>query len=243
MPTPVKLFVEVGQRIGRGVVTEPEIRIPHSRQGTQRAARLICDCGTVYEVAIGSLLKGHTKSCGCLRRDYKRNISPDQLARMRIRNSTHGQRRHPLYKTWWNAIERCHNPKSPSWRNYGARGISVCPDWHDVAEFIGWIDANLGPRPKGCSLDRIDGTGDYRPGNVRWATAAQQSANRRSWGRRPNDLQIQADILAAAAARAKAERVSLAEVATMLLREYANGHLRLDLAGGDADLRKAEFSA
>ena len=77
-------------------------------------------------------------------------------------------------------LNRCENPDSRSYGNYGGRGISVYPDWHDVTAGVAWIDAKLGPRPEGCSLDRIDNDGNYEPGNVRWATALQQAGNRRT---------------------------------------------------------------
>lgn len=75
-------------------------------------------------------------------------------------------------------IARCENPSDHNYPGYGGRGIAVCADWRDPSVFIAWIEANLGPRPDGMSLDRWpDNDGDYEPGNVRWATAAQQRAN------------------------------------------------------------------
>ena len=77
-------------------------------------------------------------------------------------------------------LARCEDPESRSYRNYGRRGITVCPEWHDVAVFIAWIEANLGPRPVGMTLDRWpDNDGNYEPGNVRWATWPEQHANKR----------------------------------------------------------------
>ena len=79
------------------------------------------------------------------------------------------------YRSWTGMIQRCTNPKAPNFHKYGARGIGVCVRWRDFVLFL----ADMGPRPPGTSLDRIDGTKDYEPGNVRWSDARTQNANRR----------------------------------------------------------------
>lgn len=86
----------------------------------------------------------------------------------------HGQWRHPLYKTWCNMLSRCENPNDHAYSNYGGRGISVCPEWHDINSFV----LDMGPRPDGASLDRINGDGNYEPSNCRWASMTTQSRNR-----------------------------------------------------------------
>jgi hypothetical protein len=78
-------------------------------------------------------------------------------------------------KTLWKSmVQRCTNPRNPSYPSYGARGITVCDRWRSYAQFA----ADMGPRPEGASLDRIDGTKGYEPGNVRWATKKEQGLNR-----------------------------------------------------------------
>jgi hypothetical protein len=161
-----KLFAEVGQRFGRGVVIEPEIRLAARNR---RGARLRCDCGNEYEAALLSLFAGKTQSCSCLQREVAGRSAP----------RTHGLTRHPLYQTWGGMMDRCYNDKREDFIHYGGRGIEVCPEWHDVAVFIAWIEANLGPRPEGLTLDRTGVNGNYEPGNVRWATRAEQARNRR----------------------------------------------------------------
>jgi hypothetical protein len=98
---------------------------------------------------------------------------------MRPPTPTHGLSRHYLYPTWNMMIARCERPNNDSYQYYGERGIRVCERWHDVALFIEDIERDLGPRPDGMTLDRIDPDSDYGPGLVRWATAAQQRANQR----------------------------------------------------------------
>ena len=93
---------------------------------------------------------------------------------------THGLSRHPQYSTWKAMRRRCENPDDVAYPNYGARGIRVCDEWRqDVAAFVSYVEKVLGPRPEGLTLDRIDNDGHYEPGNLRWATKAEQTHNRR----------------------------------------------------------------
>ena len=117
-----------------------------------------CECGTTRVVRAGHLRHGSSRSCGCAR------VGP----------VVHGHARkgdeHPLYGTWKAMHERCRKHL-----NYAGRGITVCERWASFAVFL----ADIGERPPGTSLDRIDNDGDYEPGNVRWATPVEQAANRR----------------------------------------------------------------
>lgn len=82
----------------------------------------------------------------------------------------------PEYHSWACMIQRCTNPRRESWAHYGGRGIAVCEEWLDsFDQFL----ADMGPRPAGTSLDRIDVNEGYSPSNCRWATASEQSRNRR----------------------------------------------------------------
>lgn len=95
-----------------------------------------------------------------------------------------------LYQIWTGMLARCNKPSAKGYAYYGGRGIRVFEDWDDdcscgFEEFAAYILGTLGPPPQGCTLDRIDVDGDYEPGNLRWATAAEQIANRRPRGSTP----------------------------------------------------------
>lgn len=81
----------------------------------------------------------------------------------------------PLYHTWMGMKQRCANPKHGKYPRYGGRGITVCERWMTFSNFL----ADMGERPEGKTLDRIDNERGYEPGNVRWATPKEQMANRR----------------------------------------------------------------
>lgn len=164
------LFVELGQRIGRGVVIEPEVRVrsrPDRPAGMGRGARLLCDCGNVYEDLISRLVgtgpKPRRMSCGC----GNRGRPPG--------NRTHGMTRTPTYTSWSAMKARCLNPRDPYYADYGGRGITVCERWLRFDAFF----ADMGERPRGRTLDRIDANGNYEAGNCRWATYKEQTHNTR----------------------------------------------------------------
>lgn len=156
-----------GKRVGRLTVLEPA---DVSRAGEQRW-HCACDCGKRTIVRGGKLRRAETKSCGCLMLEHIRR----NARRMATR---HGMSSEPEYKCWEGIKQRCLNPRHPWYSEYGGRGITVHPEW--AADFLAFF-AYVGERPGfEYSLDRIDNNKGYVPGNVRWATYAEQAANRRA---------------------------------------------------------------
>lgn len=89
-------------------------------------------------------------------------------------SKTHGLSRTPTYEIWKGMRKRCNNPNAISYPYYGGKGIKVCQRWERFENFL----SDMGERPDGCSIDRIDCLGDYEPSNCRWSTPKEQAANR-----------------------------------------------------------------
>ena len=132
-----------------------------------------CDCGTSLEVRGASLTRTYrpTRSCGCLQKDAATETG---LAN-RVHGHTVGGRRSRTFTTWDAMLKRCEQPKSHDFKYYGGRGVGVCQRWHDFTAFL----ADMGERPAGMTLDRIDPYGNYGKDNCRWSTPAEQARNRR----------------------------------------------------------------
>ena len=157
----------IDRRFGRLVVDK------YAGQSKRNACWLCrCDCGGLLIVIGHNLTGGNTQSCGCLRVDM-----------LRARTRTHGHAplhapRSPTYQSWTAMRSRCmsRRPNDRRALDYGLRGITCCVRWNSFEAFL----ADMGERPAGTSLDRVDVNGNYEPSNCRWATAAQQTRNRRT---------------------------------------------------------------
>lgn len=159
-----------GQRFGRLLVLS---RAPNgiSRGGRSKVFwNCICACTKEAVVQSNNLTTGNSQSCGC----WQSELTV-------ARQSTHGHsvrgKMTRTYECWESMIQRCTNPRCKAFSNYGGRGIKVCKRWRDSFEaFL----ADMGEKPTGLQIDRIENDGNYEPSNCKWATRKEEARNKRS---------------------------------------------------------------
>ncbi len=141
------------------------------RQGSTRIYLVRCnECGTEREKSYTEAQRDGQKQCTC-------KMTKSEYSA--LGGHKHGMSGTPEHQAWFNMRQRCNYEKHTSYKNYGGRGIKVCPEWDNDNDGFQQFFDHTGPRPEGQSLDRIDAHGDYEPGNVRWATKDLQEANKR----------------------------------------------------------------
>lgn len=152
-----------GKRFGRLVVL--------NQAGRDNAGRVVwkceCDCGKVKSISSNLLLSGRSVSCGCYKKDYLSIAkSTNRLSHTRIRSK------------WRNMMNRCYSSNNAEYKNYGARGIVVCQEWHDLEKFAKWACSNGYIEGSNLTLDRIDVDGNYCPENCRFVDMKSQCRNK-----------------------------------------------------------------
>lgn len=164
-----KLNDLTGKKFGRLTVIE--------RSGSDKHGTPLwlckCDCSNKKLVRGYDLVRGSTKSCGCL--------SSEMFVE---RHKKHGMKNTRLYEVWKSMRKRCFNPNSPNYKNYGGRGITICDEWKDSFKaFYDWaISSGYDSNAKRgeYTIDRIDVNGNYEPSNCRWLTIQEQQRNKRN---------------------------------------------------------------
>ena len=155
-------FIDLsGQKFGQLLVVKT---VGKNKQGSY-SWLCKCSCGEKTIVSSDNLRRCHTQSCGCLHKET-------------LTKHGHNSRNKvsPTYRSWKSVIQRCNNPNYRYYHHYGGRGIQVCSRWKNFAHFL----TDMGERPKGHQIDRIDNNGNYCKSNCRWVTPQTNSRNRRN---------------------------------------------------------------
>lgn len=176
--------------------------------------RCECDCGNRMVVRLSTLQGKGPRSCGCAQYAARQQIG--------FANKTHGLTHSPEYKSYHSMLQRCENPKCHAFADYGGRGIAVCERWRGEHGFEDFL-ADMGPRPRGRSLDRINNDLGYSPDNCRWATQKEQINNRRP-GKNPEARKIISELLARDPKQSNRQIAKLAGVSHSMVGKIRRGN-------------------
>lgn len=165
----------VSKRFGKLIVLEST----QKRSNKYIMWKCRCDCGNIVEITTNHLRKGDTKSCGCLS-----SVGYNTTGKRSYHNHSGKTNTSREYNTWINMNKRCYNKNNINYENYGGRGIEICYRWRaqkwggPIEAFLNFLQ-DMGERPIGTSIDRIDSNGNYESNNCKWATPKEQTLNRR----------------------------------------------------------------
>ena len=171
----LKEAIMIGEKFGRLTVIRKA-----NKPAKDRHTRWVCkcECGNIAIVQSNNLKSGRNKSCGCLQKEM-----------VRKRTITHGLSKTREYASWCEMKSRCRNVKREKYEIYGARGIDISPEWEfNFEQFF----KDIGERPKGYTLHRIDNDKGYSADNCKWASGKEQASNRRKrrWYKKPNNKEV-----------------------------------------------------
>lgn len=165
----------VGQKFGKLTVVDAWTMKTVSGAWKQKF-KVRCDCGCEYDVNALTVVRGESTKCASCHKAHVAEVGKRG-------------RRHPLYTTWWGIVQRCYSKGHYGYQYYGGVGVAMSDRWRGsrpngeratIDGFQAFV-ADMGDRPsEGLSIDRIDPNGDYEPGNCRWATDKEQTANKRA---------------------------------------------------------------